>query len=385
VFRINNNDKQGLHLRRIFAFFWLLLWLPLPAQTTVHTLYGDASINHPLVKDLLQNPTFKRLQLIDNAGPNHYFRSLPPYSLFDYALGVFALLQRYDRPFNEQIAGLLEPVSHSAFSHQGSVYLHVNRQSGPYYLANHTAFLKASGLETVLNKYNFAAQQLDPRRKEFAALYQTPPSLSAIEIEMTLKLAYAYKLLGRQEINVLLKDLKFDKSEWYFTSQKSAKKLGQLSLYFAEKYWGSPHSYVVNRWIGVAIQRAIDLELLSIEDALYGVDHVILRRLLTIQDDIIQGLLMRCRQPFRFFKTVTDDSYDELFKPDLRAVNPLVEVDGKRIRLSELDAEFNRQLSTLQKSFADGIKIRYRTAETRTRSRSLFNGIFPTNAQIKVD
>ena len=385
MFRINNNDKQGLHLRRFFAFVFLFMGMLPSAQATLRTLYGDTSIDHPLVKELLQNPIFKRLQLIDNAGPNHYFRSLPPYSLFDYALGVFALLQRFERPLNEQIAGLLEPVSHSAFSHQGSVYLHIGQQSHPYYLANHAGFLKASGLETILKKYEFNAQQLDPRRQEFTALYQAPPFLSAIEIEMTLRLAYSYKLLGRQEIDVILTDLRFDKGQWYLVSQKSAKKLGQLSLYFAEKYWGSPYSYVVNRWIGVAIQRAIDLELLSLEDALYGVDHVILRRLLTIQDDIIQGLLMRCRQPFRFFKTVTDESYDELFKPDLRAMNPLVEVGNKRIPLSELDAEFNRQFSALQKSFADGIKIRYRASESNTRSRSLFNGILPTNSQIKVD
>ena len=55
----------------------------------IQSLYGNIQINDNFIKALITHPALKRLRNIDSAGPGRYFRSMPAYSLFDHALGVF--------------------------------------------------------------------------------------------------------------------------------------------------------------------------------------------------------------------------------------------------------------------------------------------------------
>lgn len=141
-------------------------------SSTITSLYGDVVVDNNLVKALINHPALKRMRFIDNAGPSRYFRSLPAYSLFDHALGVYVILKRFNRPLDEQIAGMLEPIAHSVFSHQGTLFLRPKNSNKPYYLAAHSAYLKTVGLEPWLMKAKLSVQDVDPLNEKFEALYQ---------------------------------------------------------------------------------------------------------------------------------------------------------------------------------------------------------------------
>jgi len=342
-------------------------------QSTITSLYGDVVVDNNLVKALINHPAIKRMRFIDNAGPSRYFRSLPAYSLFDHALGVYVILKRFKRPLKEQISGMLEPVAHSVFSHQGTLFLRPKNSDKPYYLAAHSAYLKTVGLEPWLMKANISAEDVDPLNKEFGALYQNPPFLSAIEIEMTLRLAYSYKLLTLREIARIMDDLRFEEGKWFFVTEKSAAKLGALSLYFTERYWGAPQNYVVNRWVAAAMKRAVDLDVLTVKEIRFGTDKAVLQKLMQIKDRVIHGLLIQCRQPFRFYSVVDGADFDEIYKPEFRGLNPLVKREGQYIRLTQLDREYSKRFKELRESFMRGIKIKFKKP-AKNSGFSEFNG-----------
>lgn len=342
-------------------------------SSTITSLYGDVVVDNNLIKALINHPALKRMRFIDNAGPSRYFRSLPAYSLFDHALGVFVILKRFNRPLDEQIAGMLEPVAHSVFSHQGTLFLRPKNSNKPYYLAAHSAYLKTVGLEPWLMKAKLSAQDVDPLNEKFAALYQNPPFLSAIEIEMTLRLAYSYKLLTLKEIKQIMDDLRFEEGKWFFVTEKSAAKLGTLSLYFTERYWGTPQNYVVNRWVAAAMKRAVDLGILSVKEIRFGIDKAVLRKLMHVKDNIIHGLLVQCRQPFRFYSVATSGSYDEIYKPEFRGLNPFVKREGQYIRLTQLNESYSKRFKALRESFVQGIKIKFKKPP-KNSGFSEFNG-----------
>lgn len=333
---------------------------PTPKKATIKSLYGTVSLDDPLVKSLIAHPAIKRLRLIDNGGPSRYFRSLPAYSLFDHALGVYVILKRFGRPLNEQLAGLLEPVAHSVFSHQGTLYLRPKGSTLPYYLAAHTGYLKSVGLAPWLKKANLTAEGLNPLDPRFKALFQNPPFLSAIEIEMTLRLAYSYKLLTSQEVAAVMDDLRFEDGQWFFVSEKSAAKLAGLSLYFAERYWGAPQSYVVNRWVAAAMKRAVDLGALTVKEIRFGSDKQVLQKLMRLKDKVIHGLLIQCRQPFRFYDVVEKGAFDEVYKPEFRGLDPLVKKGEQYLRLTELDEDYKKKFTALRMKFGQGIKIKFK-------------------------
>ena len=255
----------------------------------------------------------------------------------------------------------------------------------PYYLAAHEAYLKTVKLEPWLMKGNFTAKSLNPVSSEFKALYKNPPFLSAIEIEMTLRLAYSYKLLTVQEIARIMDDLRFEDNRWFFVSQRSAEKLGSLSLYFTERYWGAPQNYVVNRWVAAAIKRAVDLGLLSVKEIRFGADKQVLQKLMRLKDKIVHGLLVQCRQPFRFYDVVKEGAYDEIYKPEFRGLNPLVKKGTDYVRLTQLDEAYAEAFSNLRERFLKGIKIKFKKPRKMKSGFQEFNGGSFAGAQYELD
>ncbi|NQV13734.1 MAG: HD domain-containing protein [Parcubacteria group bacterium] len=80
-------------------------------------IYGSVEIKEPVILELIACPAIQRLKEIDCAG---YMRAHFPdieRSRFEHSMGVFLLLRKYNASLEEQIAGLIHDVSHSAFSH----------------------------------------------------------------------------------------------------------------------------------------------------------------------------------------------------------------------------------------------------------------------------
>lgn len=332
----------------------------------IKSLYGTLREENDLVKAIIAHPAFVRLRQIDNAGPGRYFRSLPSYTLFDHALGVLVILNRYKQSEKEQLAGMLEPIAHSVFAHHGTLYLKPKGTKLPYYLAAQKGFLRNVGIEKLLKQAGLSSEDINPIRPEFEALKKNPPFLSVLEIEMTLRLAYSYKLLSKTDIETILRDLRFENGQWIFISKRSAERLARLSLYFTEQYWGAPQNYVINRWVAAAMRRALSLKLLSVNDIRFGTDKNILSRLTSMQDQIIKGLMTQCRQPYRFFDVSTTDQYDDVYKPEFRGLNPLVKVKEESVRLTTLDPDFKDDFDALRLKFLDGIKIKYKKARSKS-------------------
>ena len=80
-------------------------------------VYGETTIDDPLVLALIQRPTFQRLRGIKQAGPSALAYPFKDVTRFEHSLGVYTLLCRLGAPHKERVAGLLHDISHTAFSH----------------------------------------------------------------------------------------------------------------------------------------------------------------------------------------------------------------------------------------------------------------------------
>ena len=83
----------------------------------IDRVYGNFEIKEPVILELINSKTIQRLKDIDQAG---YFEPHFPgtaHSRFEHSIGVYLLLKMYKAPIEEQIAGIIHDVSHSAFSH----------------------------------------------------------------------------------------------------------------------------------------------------------------------------------------------------------------------------------------------------------------------------
>ncbi|HUB93002.1 MAG TPA: HD domain-containing protein [Verrucomicrobiae bacterium] len=80
-------------------------------------VYGSAEVNSNVLLDLINSQPVQRLKGIAQFGIPDEFYHKQNYSRYEHSVGVMILLQRLGASEEEQIAGLLHDVSHTAFSH----------------------------------------------------------------------------------------------------------------------------------------------------------------------------------------------------------------------------------------------------------------------------
>ena len=121
----------------------------------VDTVYGEHEISEPVILDLINAASMQRLKKIDQAGFIRPFR--PEDDLvtrFEHSVGVYLLLKIFGASLEEQIAGLLHDVSHSAFSHcidyTGS---HEAQQKQSHQDDVFEAFVRNSEIPAILDRY----------------------------------------------------------------------------------------------------------------------------------------------------------------------------------------------------------------------------------------
>ena len=79
-------------------------------------VYGQTKIEEPVLIELINSSPVQRLKGICQGGPSKYANNRTV-TRYDHSVGVMILLKRLNATIEEQIAGLLHDIPHTAFSH----------------------------------------------------------------------------------------------------------------------------------------------------------------------------------------------------------------------------------------------------------------------------
>lgn len=188
----------------------------------IDPVYGMFDLTNPVILELLASPEFHRLRDIDSGGyPYPFFLQGKPHSRFDHSIGVYLLLKRYGASLEEQVAGLIHDVSHSAFSHAIDYVL----DGGKGALQDHQdnvfdAFVRRSGIPAIIARHGLNVDFiLDDRNfplKETDLL-----DLCADRLDYSLR--HAVLRFGRDAEREFLEHLHVDGKRWVFDSAVSAR------------------------------------------------------------------------------------------------------------------------------------------------------------------
>ncbi len=171
--------------------FLLLLILPcMLAGKQIKTFYGPIEVEEPVLIELIDSPIFQRLKHIHQYGVSFYTTHPEEYNRYDHSIGVFALLRAKGASLEEQIAGLLHDVSHTAFSHVGDWVFGKENQEKAYQDNIHLTFLASSGLGEILKRHHFSIEQMLPKEELYPALENNLPNLCADRIDYNIQGAY---------------------------------------------------------------------------------------------------------------------------------------------------------------------------------------------------
>lgn len=313
---------------------------------TVETMYGSVQVSEPVLLELLDHQAFHRLKNINQYGIMAFVRPEQKYTRHEHSLGVFYMLRTFGAGLEEQVAGLLHDVSHTAFSHIADFIHDSVLDKYSYQDTIFKWYLSETGLLAVLEKHGFERVAGFGNGIEYKMLKDDLPNLCADRLEYNLYGGYVEGWLTAQEMKEIVKDVQYKDGQWVFTGAQSAKKFAKITIDLSIKNWTSAENAFISTTMASILKRAFTLNIVTKDDFHFSTDQKVMDALRNSDDKMIQTWLTKIDNHSKAYTVASSNKYDLHVKSKFRGVDPLVSVNGGNMRLTELDEEFSTYLQT---------------------------------------
>lgn len=167
-------------------------------------IYGQFEIEDVL-EELILSKSMQRLKGIHQGGASYLVNSLWNVTRYEHSVGVMLLIKQLGGSLEEQIAGLLHDVSHTAFSHVIDFVL--DNDAEDYHEGIIMDVLRNSEIPMILKKYNYNYEHILLNSSKWALLEQPAPDLCADRVDYTLRDMYKYGQVSLEDIQKFLNDI----------------------------------------------------------------------------------------------------------------------------------------------------------------------------------
>ena len=305
-------------------------------------LYGRINIDSPVIIELINSFPVQRLKGIVQSGtPEKYNRE--SFSRFEHSLGVMFCLKILGASEEEQIAGLLHDVSHTAFSHAIDWVLEASNAE-TFQDENHENYIKKSIIPSILEKFGYSVDRIIDYHN-FALLEQDIPNLCADRADYAMK-EFPLDIAQECLMNLTKKDglmvFKNEDSAFLFADNF----LNLQNNLFGDETHGARQILFVD-----ILKKAIDMGVISMED-FWKDDNFVLEKIEKIKDPFI-----RTRIEILLKKDISNLKRGErIIYRKFRYVDPFF-IKGEKIeRVSKISKKFRVKLEESKKINEQGIR-----------------------------
>lgn len=316
---------------------------------TINTIYGNFIVNEPVLIELFNHPIMERIKHVRQYGVSDYIiKQKKEYTRYEHCVGVWALLKLFGASLEEQIAGLLHDASHTVFSHVGDKLFCHHSANSSYQDDIHEWYLKHYNIHALLAQYDIALADILHKNGTHLMLEQDLPYLCADRLEYNLQAGILTDLLTLDDIHLILHNLEYDNGNWFFTDIEMAKKLALVSLYNTEHVWGNPLDQCIYHITAAALQRALEIQLITIDDIHFSTDALVWDKLWISNDTIIMQYLkdmINCAAIINQYKPY-------IKAPKFRGLDPLIQSNDTFYTLTEIDDEYYEEYNRVKTQLA---------------------------------
>lgn len=168
-------------------------------------LYGEFVVEEVLEK-LIYSKAVQRLKGIHQGGASYLVNERWNLTRYEHSIGVMLLIKKLGGKIEEQIAGLLHDVSHTAFSHVVDDVL--NYKNEDYHEFIFKEVITKSDIPDILKDYGYNYKDILFDDSQWTILEQPLPALCADRIDYTLRDMYSYGKISMEEVSTFLQNLK---------------------------------------------------------------------------------------------------------------------------------------------------------------------------------
>ncbi|MDY6768870.1 MAG: HD domain-containing protein [Candidatus Nanohaloarchaea archaeon] len=311
-------------------------------------IYGESEIDAAVLRELLGSAPVQRLQAVAQAGPASLLMD-KPVSRYEHSVGVMLLLQRFDAPLAEQVAGLLHDVPHTAFSHVADFVF--PNDDHEFHERFTEQVIQDSDIPAILQEHGFALDEILDQ-SAFGLLERDLPDLCADRIDYFLRDWHAHT---GERLDRLLDAVGVADGRFVVTDRGLAEEYALRYIEADERWWAHPREVAAYDLFADAIRAALDAGGLTRDD-LFGTDDELLEALQRSDVDRVQAVLDLFEDGFDVERVEEDP--DIVADTKVRYVDPVVAGDGGRCRVTDYSEVVEQRIAEHREELAGGYRLR---------------------------
>lgn len=322
-------------------------------------IYGRIFVEEPVLQEVLVSRPVQRLQGLMQCGITYFRFPELNGTRFDHSVGAMALLQSWDAPVEEQIAGLLHDVNHLAFSHVADI-LFGDAEEQEFAEQFHRKIIMESEIPEILRRYGVDPEQIIDF-KQFPLLEQPLPDVCADRFDYGLRDTVESGVLTLEQTHEILDDVHIiDASQISFTTQSIARRFADAFQAMNAMRYTHPLDMALYKFFAETLRTALDRKIITMED-FFLTDNEVWEKLQHCGVAAVTEALARIPQ-FEVKVVEQGQPFDYHVKSKIRLIDPWVVVAGgaadEVARLSDLDPDFAVQSADFRNTYEEGFFVK---------------------------
>ncbi len=316
-------------------------------------VYGEVDISEPVLLELMETDAMQRLKGVNQAGASKLILN-KPISRYEHCVGTMILLKKLGVGVEEQIAGLLHDVAHTAFSHV--VDFAFPNQDHDFHERFHEKIVHNSKIPQILKQYGFDIDRLLDDTN-YPILERNLPDLCADRLDYTFRdmAGYLDSKEAMEHIERHLKSLRVKDGKIVLANFRDAAQLTMDFITLNRWVWARPLEVASFHLLGKAMRRAKELGILTMDDFFLD-DDAVYGKLENSGDSKILETLSVLRDGFSV--RIDDRSPDLVCKTKARYIDPeFITADGLK-RVSDHSDALKKAIAKHRKFVEEGYNLR---------------------------
>jgi HD superfamily phosphohydrolase len=208
----------------------------------IDKIYGEFEFAG-VIEELINTSVFQRLRRIHQGGAIFLVNPKINHTRFEHSIGVMILIRKLGGTIEEQIAGLIHDISHTAFSHLIDYVFDIEEED--YHEKRFEEVLRDKELNSVLKKYQLDTNKFTEIEK-YQILEYPLPDLSADRVDYTLRDLFQIGRISKKEILWFLSGLKIVNNRIVVISEEHGKWFQSRYEFLVSEYFGGKQNKDVN-------------------------------------------------------------------------------------------------------------------------------------------
>jgi HD superfamily phosphohydrolase len=318
----------------------------------IDSIYGDYLIDGILEELIFSNPV-QRLKGIYQGGASYFVNEKWNVTRYEHSIGVMLLIKKLGGSLEEQIAGLLHDISHTAFSHV--IDFVFENKDEDYHEKIYHQIIADSEIPLILSKYGYDYKNILLDSSKWSLLEQPAPELCVDRIDYALRDMHRYESITIEEIDDFLGNLIIIEGRIYLKDVKTAEWF--VRIYYKEVigYFMNPLNIYGYDFLAKALKFALDKKIIS-TNTLLRTDEEVMNFLRLSNDIDVKNLLNHIHRNV----IVKEDKveYHLHRKNKVRLIDPSVFYDGQLIPSSELSIEIKKMNENAKRKAEEGMYVK---------------------------